>query len=78
MITQSEILALFARLNQELRMGILYISHDLLSVASLCHRIAILSEGEIVECGSTREIFQKPTHPYTRQLIAALPHLPEL
>ena len=77
-ITQSEILALFARLNRELQMGILYISHDLLSVASLCHRIAILSEGEIVECGSTRQIFHSPAHPYTKKLIAALPHLPEL
>jgi peptide/nickel transport system ATP-binding protein len=76
MITQSEILRLFARLNRELRMSILFISHDLLAVASLCHRIAILKDGEVVECGSTEMIFNHPEHSYTRQLIAALPAAP--
>jgi ABC-type glutathione transport system ATPase component len=75
-ITQSEILSLFARLNRELGMGILYISHDLLSVASLCHRIAILNSGEIVECGSPSQIFGSPQHEYTQKLVAALPRLP--
>jgi ABC-type dipeptide/oligopeptide/nickel transport system ATPase component len=75
-ITQSEILQLFARLNRELHMSILYISHDLLSIASLCHRIAILHEGEIVECGTTGQIFHNPMHPYTRRLISALPRNP--
>jgi ABC-type glutathione transport system ATPase component len=75
-ITQSEILALFARLNRELGMGILYISHDLLSVAALCHRIAILNSGEIVECGPPSQIFGTPQHPYTQKLVAALPRLP--
>jgi len=72
-ITQSEILRLFARLNCELGMGILYISHDLLSVAALCHRIAILNAGEIVECGPPSQIFGAPQHPYTQKLVAALP-----
>jgi len=75
-ITQSEILGLFARLNRELRTAILYISHDLLSVASICHRIAILHEGDIVECGSTQAILETPTHPYTQKLVAALPQRP--
>jgi ABC-type dipeptide/oligopeptide/nickel transport system ATPase component len=75
-ITQSEILSLFARLNRELGMGILYISHDLLSVAALCHRIAILNAGEIVECGPPSQIFGAPQHPYTQKLVAALPRLP--
>jgi ABC-type dipeptide/oligopeptide/nickel transport system ATPase component len=75
-ITQSEILRLFKQLNQERDMAILYISHDLLSVAALCHRIAILREGEIVECDSTDVIFDSPRHPYTRRLIAALPSRP--
>lgn len=72
-ITQSEILSLFARLNRELDMAILYISHDLLSVAALCHRVAILREGEIVECDEPDVIFDSPRHPYTQRLIAALP-----
>ncbi|MBZ5645713.1 MAG: ABC transporter ATP-binding protein [Acidobacteriia bacterium] len=76
-ITQSEILNLFAKLNRERGMGVLYISHDLLSVASICHRIAILSNGEIVECDRTERIFSSPSHPYTQQLIAALPTLPQ-
>ena len=75
-ITQSEILGLFARLNRELGMGILYISHDLLSVATLCHRIAILNAGEIVECGPPSQIFGAPQHAYTQKLVAALPRLP--
>lgn len=74
-ITQSEILALFARLNRELDVAILYISHDLLSVAALCHRIAILREGEIVECDVPEVIFDSARHPYTQRLIAALPSL---
>ncbi len=75
-ITQSEILALFARLNQESGMSILYISHDLPSVAGICHRIAILHEGEIVECAPAERIFTSPQHPYTQRLIAALPAIP--
>jgi len=72
-ITQSEILALFAQLNRETGMAILYISHDLPSVAGICHRIAILHDGEIVECDSPDRIFTAPQHPYTQKLIAALP-----
>jgi len=75
-ITQSEILQLFARLNREFSIAILYISHDLFSVASLCHRIAILHEGEIVECAASGQILQAPQHPYTRSLISALPGTP--
>lgn len=75
-ITQSEILALFRSLNQETGVGILYISHDLASVAALCHRVAILHQGEIVECAPAAELFRAPHHPYTRQLIAAVPRLP--
>ncbi len=75
-ITQSEILRLFARLNQELSMAILYISHDLLSIASLCRRMAILHEGEIVEFAPVERIFERPAHPYTRRLIDAIPSAP--
>ena len=72
-ITQSEILALFADLNKHLDMATLFISHDLLSVYSLCHRVALLHEGRIVECNTPREIFRHPRHPFTRRLISALP-----
>jgi peptide/nickel transport system ATP-binding protein len=77
-ITQSEILRLFAQLNRELGMGILYISHDLLSVAALCHRIAILHAGQILECGPPEQIFCAPQNTYTQKLVAALPRGPFL
>jgi ABC-type dipeptide/oligopeptide/nickel transport system ATPase component len=75
-ITQSEILALFTRLNRKMEMAILYISHDLLSVAALCHRVAILHEGKIAECESPEHIFNTPRHAYTKSLIAAIPNRP--
>lgn len=75
-ITQAEILGLFKRLNRERGIAILYISHDLASVASLCHRVAILREGRIVECDSVEEVFRHPRNEYTKQLISAIPRLP--
>jgi ABC-type dipeptide/oligopeptide/nickel transport system ATPase component len=75
-ITQSEILQLFARLSQDLGMAVLYVSHDLLAVASLCHRVAILHGGAIVEMDSTENVFRSPSHPYTHRLIQALPKNP--
>jgi ABC-type dipeptide/oligopeptide/nickel transport system ATPase component len=75
-ITQAEILGLFKRLNRSRGIAILYISHDLASVASLCHRVAILHDGEIVECNSVDRVFLSPQHAYTKQLISAIPQLP--
>jgi len=74
-ITQSEILALFRGLNRSFGMAILYISHDLASVAGICDRIAILHQGEIVECGTTEQIFADPRHEYTQRLMAAMPRI---
>jgi ABC-type dipeptide/oligopeptide/nickel transport system ATPase component len=74
-ITQAEILALFRELNRSTGMAILYISHDLASVAGICDRIAILHQGEIVECGTTEQIFAHPRHEYTQRLMAALPRI---
>ena len=78
LITQSEILDLFSTLSRKLSMSILYISHDLLSVATISHRVAVMEQGEIVECRGTQEIFTAPTHPYTRKLIESLPVKPSL
>lgn len=77
-VTQAEILALFAQLRQEFGIAILYISHDLASVASLCDRVAILQAGKVVEEASVARIFREPLHPCTRQLIAAIPRVPLL
>ncbi len=75
-VTQAEILKLLANLNRDLKMAVLYISHDLMSVGTLCHRVAILHEGAIVECGATAQIFRDPRHPYTRRLVDAIPKNP--
>ncbi len=75
-ITQAEILDLFSTLSRKLGMGILYISHDLLSVAAISQRVAVMDSGEIVECRSTAELFTSPSHPYSQKLISALPVMP--
>ena len=72
-ITQAEIMKLFTQLNRKMGSAVLYISHDLLSVASLCNRIAILHDGEIVECGSVEMVLTRPRHAYTQQLLASVP-----
>ncbi len=76
-ITQSEILALFRALNRSSGMAILYISHDLASVAGICDRIAILHEGQIVETGTTQQVLTSPRHEYTQRLMAAMPQMPQ-
>jgi ABC-type glutathione transport system ATPase component len=75
-ITQAEILGLFKRLNRDLGISILYISHDLASVASICDRVAILEGGSIVECGAVEEVFLSPRSGYTKELIGAIPRVP--
>jgi ABC-type dipeptide/oligopeptide/nickel transport system ATPase component len=75
-VTQSEILHLFSSLSRTMGIGILYISHDLLSVAAISDRVAVMDRGEIVECRDTGDLFTHPAHPYTQKLIAALPVMP--
>ena len=75
-VTQAEVLALFADLNRRLGMSLLFISHDLLSAYGLCHRIALIHEGTIVECHRPQAIFFSPQHEFTKKLIAALPSIP--
>jgi ABC-type dipeptide/oligopeptide/nickel transport system ATPase component len=74
-ITQSEILDLFRQLNRAFGMAILYISHDLPSVAGICDRIAILHQGQIVESGPTKPVLLHPQHEYTQRLMAAMPRM---
>jgi len=61
-ITQAEILQLFSMLSRKLGMSILYISHDLLSVATISQRVAVMDQGKIVECRNTAELFTRPSH----------------
>jgi ABC-type glutathione transport system ATPase component len=75
-ITQASVLRLFQQLNQRDGTAILFISHDLLSIASISHRVEILHEGCIVESGPPREIFRAPKHEFTQRLVAAMPRAP--
>jgi ABC-type glutathione transport system ATPase component len=54
--SQDEILALFRKLNRELQMAILYVSHDLASVGRLCHTVGILEGGRLIHCGPAAEL----------------------
>jgi peptide/nickel transport system ATP-binding protein len=73
LITQREVLNLLATINRERHTAMLFISHDLAAVATLCHRIAILHDGVVVECGPSKEILFSPAHPYARKLVEAMP-----
>jgi ABC-type glutathione transport system ATPase component len=72
-VTQRELLRMLATLNREMGSAVLFISHDLQSVATICQKIAILHDGEIVECGATEQVLRRPQHPYTQQLLACAP-----
>jgi ABC-type glutathione transport system ATPase component len=74
-ITQASVLRLFQELNQRDGAAILFISHDLLSIASIGHRVEILHEGRIVESGPPGEIFRAPKHEFTRRLVDAMPRI---
>lgn len=67
---QREIIELLRSLHAEWEGGMLFISHDLRVVRQLCHRVLVMKSGEIVEQGLSSEVFENPSHPYTRQLIA--------
>ena len=70
---QAQILTLLAELRAKFGMALLLITHDLGIVRKMVERVCVMSAGEIVEAGATREIFESPQHPYTRRLLAAEP-----
>jgi ABC-type glutathione transport system ATPase component len=75
-ITQMAILDLFRDLNHRQNIALLFISHDLLSVASISGRVSILHKGHVVESGPTAQTFLAPQHPFTQELVAAMPAKP--
>ena len=68
-----QIIALLRRLQQELGMAYLFISHDLSTVRYLCSRVLVMYLGQVVEEGPVEEIFTNPKHPYTQALLSAVP-----
>jgi len=72
LVTRAEILALLRRLNEERRVAVLHISHDLHALAASCQRLAVMAEGRIVEDGDTIDLLTHPAHSYTRRLVECL------
>ena len=70
---QAHILALLRELRDRLGMALLLITHDLTIVGKMAERVAVMTQGEIVEAGPTAAVFDRPRHPYTRRLLAAEP-----
>jgi peptide/nickel transport system ATP-binding protein len=70
---QAQILALLEDIRDRLGLGIVFITHDLRVAARLCHRILVMQRGVVVEQGDAPTIFGAPQHPYTRELLAAIP-----
>jgi len=72
--TQAQILALIARIQKEKGMGVMFVTHDFGVVAEIAHRVAVMEKGVLVEQGPADEVLNRPRHPYTQRLIAAVPH----
>jgi oligopeptide/dipeptide ABC transporter ATP-binding protein len=72
---QAQILELLDRLQQELGMAVLLITHDLGVVAGHADRVVVMYAGRVVETAPTEHLFEQPTHPYTEGLLAAVPRI---
>ena len=71
--TQSTVIDLFIELQREIGLSYLFVSHDLGVVRRICHRVAVMQRGEIVEVGEADQITRKPRHPYSERLLLASP-----
>ena len=72
---QAQVVALLMDLKARLKLTYLFIAHDLRLVEHICSRVAVMYLGRIVEMGDTSALFARPTHPYTRALLSAIPVL---
>ena len=72
---QAQILDLLTDLQNEIKAGIILITHDLGVVAQMADRVAVMYAGQVVELGESKEIFSNPLHPYTRSLLHSIPQM---
>ncbi|MBA7576771.1 Oligopeptide transport ATP-binding protein OppD [subsurface metagenome] len=72
---QAQYLTLFKDVQKKTNVAIIFITHDFGVVASMCHRVAVMYAGKILETATTREIFKTPKHPYTSALMQSVPRL---
>ena len=70
---QAQVVNLLARLQRELGVAYLFISHDLALVELFAHRVLVMHRGRIVESGASQDVWRSPAHPFTRQLVASVP-----
>ncbi len=70
---RAQIINLLLALQKEFRIAFLFISHDMAVIERVCHRVAVMYLGQIVELGSRRDVFENPLHPYTKRLMSAVP-----
>jgi len=75
---QAQVIDLMKDLVADFGMGIIFITHDLGVIAQTADKVAVMYLGRLVEQGPVRDVIRKPAHPYTRGLLAALPHLDDL
>ncbi len=71
---QVQMMALFRKIQAQTGVGIILITHDLGVAASICHRVAVMYAGRIVETADVRTLYQRPAHPYTQALLNSIPH----
>ena len=68
---RASLILLLRRLQRELNLSFMFISHDLTTVSEVCDRVVVMYLSQIVEIGHTKDVFEAPRHPYTRALIAS-------
>ncbi|WP_113701485.1 ABC transporter ATP-binding protein [Nonomuraea lactucae] len=70
---QAEVVGVLRRLREERGLALLLVSHDLALVSTIADRVLVMKDGEVVEAGPAAEVLARPSHPYTRELLEALP-----
>ncbi|WP_259672351.1 ABC transporter ATP-binding protein [Rhizobium sp. NLR22b] len=73
--TQAQILELIRRIQRRKKMSVMFITHDFGVVADIADRVLVMEKGSLVEQGFVKDVLERPTHPYTRKLIAAVPRM---